>query len=471
MIDIKTLERAFYPRTVAVVGDTRRRDYHFLKALSTFKGKVYSVQIDPEEFAGITSLGIPNYLSLLDIPDVIDYVIVAVPRVITPKILEDCIKKKVGAVAFFTSAFAETGTEEGRIYQEILTKMAKEAGINLIGPNCMGIFNPKIGLRFTVEQYYGESGPVGFISQSGTHLIQLSTLGYLHGIKLSKGVSYGNAIVLDSPDYLDFFVQDEETKVIGLYIEWVRDTRRFFSSLKKATEKKPILVWKGGETEDSQRAAFSHTAALIQSPLLWEAMLKQCGAIKVNNLIEMIDTLKAILYLKPPKGNRMGLIAMSGGQSVAMADAFSKAGLSVPQLSHQSYQELSSFFKIIGGSFKNPFDVSWQLSLGDLKRILGVLDRDENIDCVCVEVSAPFISRRWEAEPSFFEELLEILANFKEKSEKPLLLILSAVHLEGLAIEIRERMNLLGLAHFSTFEQAANSLKRVLDYYKRKEAL
>ncbi|MBE0416022.1 MAG: CoA-binding protein, partial [Dehalococcoidia bacterium] len=166
---VEKLDRAFNPRSVAVVGDKMEMGYMWLRSLADFQGRVYSVQIDKNELPGIEALGVKNYFSLLDIPDEVDYVIVAVPRAVAPKIVKDCIEKKVGGVMLFTSGFAETNTEEGIRLQRVITEMAQEADLNLIGPNCVGIFNPKIGLRHTMDQYCGDGGNVGFISQSGTH--------------------------------------------------------------------------------------------------------------------------------------------------------------------------------------------------------------------------------------------------------------------------------------------------------------
>ncbi|MFC2000753.1 CoA-binding protein, partial [Chloroflexota bacterium] len=179
------LDRAFNPRVVAVVGDKKATDYMWLRSVTTFTGKVYSVQIDPAELPGIEDLGIENLYSLLDIPEPVDYVIIAVPREITPRILRDCIEKGVGGVSLFTSGFAETNTEEGRWLQNEIVNIASQANLNLIGPNCMGIFNPRIGLRHESSQYSGDGGPVGFIAQSGTHAILFSLVGEANGIKVS----------------------------------------------------------------------------------------------------------------------------------------------------------------------------------------------------------------------------------------------------------------------------------------------
>src|SRR3989304_4190338 len=228
--DIKTrLDRAFNPRTVAVVGDKRALGYLWLRSMSTFQGKLYSVQIDPNEIPGIEELGVANYPSLLDIPEEIDYVLCAVPRQVSPRIIADCIAKGVGAVTLFASGFAETETEEGVRLQAEIAETARNADLLLIGPNCMGIYNRRLGVRHSWEQPAGDAGNVGFISQSGTHCINFSLVGDRHGIRCSKTVSFGNAVVLDAPDFLDYFAQDAETEVIGMYIEGGKDGRRFLS--------------------------------------------------------------------------------------------------------------------------------------------------------------------------------------------------------------------------------------------------
>ena len=465
-VDFQKLDRAFNPRVVVVIGDKQAEAYRWLRSLSTFQGEVYSVQIDPAEIANIEALGIKNYLSLQDVPGEIDYIIVAVPRVVAPRILEDCIQRGAGGVSFFTSGFAETGTEEGIRLQEVMARRGREANLNLVGPNCMGIFNPRIGLRFTLDQEAGRSGRVGFIAQSGTHLSFMSTVGPLNGIHLTKGVSYGNAIVLDSPDYLDYMLKDSETEIIGLYIEGVKDGRRFFRSLREVASKKPVLIWKGGETEEGTRATASHTASLAESPQVWQALIKQSGAIKVGNLEEMIDTLQGLLYFKRPRGDRVALVALSGGQSVIITDAFARAGLRVPDLTPESYRELGEFFNIIGGSYRNPFDVSPTMSaLDNLTRILNILDRDDNIDSVALEVSSLFMFRRWEKDSTYLDTLADTLAEFKSRSSKPFFIILVAGNREVVAVEARERLVAREIATFPSFRRAAEALERVVNYY------
>jgi len=467
MTDLRRkLERAFNPRTVAIVGDKRALGYLWLNAMKTFQGKVYSVQISPDEIPGIEAMEVPNYFSLLDIPDELDYVVCAVRRDISVRIVADCATKGVAAVSLFTSGFAETEQEEGIRLQRELGELARENGLLLIGPNCMGIYNPRLGLRQSPDQPAGEAGNVGFISQSGTHCINFSLLGDVHGVRCSKAVSYGNAEVLDAADYLAYLTDDPETEVIGMYIEGPKDGRRFFAALRDACRRKPVVVWKGGLTEAGARAIFSHTAALASEVRIWDAAMRQAGALSVDSLEEMVDVLKGLLYIKPGAGKRVGLIAMTGGQSVVIADAFGQAGLEVPLLTAASYEKLESFFNIIGGSYRNPLDAGGTLAMGfrmdNLQRMLDILEEDPNVDAVAIETAVAYLMRRGILHSSLLDSLIQALAEHKERSRKPLLVILQAGQMEGEIAEVRGRFLARGIATFGSFQQGANALAKVI---------
>lgn len=457
--DHRGLDRAFNPRSVAVVGDKKDMDYMWLRAMTRFQGPVYSVQIDERELPGIAAFGVPNYSSLGDIPGPVDYVVCAVPRSIAPRIVADCIQKQVGGVTLFTSGFAETGTEEGTRLQGVIQKLAREGGLNLVGPNCMGIFNPRLGLRHTEDQYYDEAGEVGFISQSGTVSTLFGLTGYLHGIKVSKSVSYGNAIVLDSPDYLEYFAADPETRAIGLYVEGIHDGRRLLRVLRDTAARKPVVALKGGQTEPGVRAAQSHTGSLTSSTRTWHALLRQCGTVPVHTLEEMIDTMQLVVLSPPPAGRRVGLIAMTGGQSVLVTDTFARQGLEVPALSEGSYRELGSFFNIVGGSYRNPLDMATTLrSVDVLMRMLKVLDRDPNVDSVVLEYSVVFLSRRPDWESRFAADLAQALGEFRKATSKPFLVVLTAAHREAVATEVRQQLAAQRIPTFASFARAARAL-------------
>jgi len=443
--------------------------------MKTFNGSVYSVQVDPNEIPGIEAMGVPNYKSLLEVRDEIDYAVCAVPRPVAPRIIADCIEKKVGAVALFTSGFAETETEDGIAAQEQITQMSREAGLLLIGPNCMGIYNRRLGVRHSIDQPAGDRGNVGFISQSGTHCINFSLVGALCGVKCSKAVSFGNAVVLDAPDYIEYLANDSETEVVAMYVEGTKDGRRFFNVLRRTARRKPVVLWKGGVTAAGSRAVYSHTASLATAPAIWDAAMRQAGVVQTESLDQTIDAVNALTYRKPGTGLRMGLIAMTGGQSVVITDSFERAGLEVPVLTGASYEKLSSFFNIIGGSYRNPLDAGGTIGMGfapgNLQKLLDILEEDENVDAIAMEVGASFIARRLRENPAMLDQMVATLAAHKERSVKPFLAIAHPGHVEDVMADIRTRLIARGIAAFGSFQAGAQALRRAISYWRSRKDL
>jgi acyl-CoA synthetase (NDP forming) len=468
---VSRLDRALNPRTVAVVGDKKASGYMWLRNMQPFTGKVYSVQIDPNDIGGIEEMGIANFPSLTAIPDEVDYVVCAVPRQVAPRVLADAAQKGVGGIGMFTSGFAETGEELGVKLQDELQRIAHEHDVVLIGPNCMGLYNPRLGVRFSGDQPAGEGGSVGFISQSGTHAINVSLVAAANGIRLSKAVSIGNAIVLDVPDYLEYFAQDDETKAIAMYVEGVKDGRRFARVLREVAKRKPVLIWKGGQTLDGARATQSHTASLSSQIGIWDALIRQAGAIRVDSLEELLDTLKLLLYAKPGTGSRLALMAMTGGPSVVITDAFTKAGFAVPELTPESYAELATFFNIIGGSYRNPLDMGGTIGGpqgANLDRLFDILDRDPHIDAVVMDIAAMFLARQFIERPERLEEFVGRLLRHRERSDKPFLTILNPGHMEAELVPIRRALQEREIPVLPSFERAAAALARVTRHHERR---
>ena len=466
-VDFAKLDRAFRPQCVAVVGDKAESNYLWLRSLSDFEGKLYSVQVDPGEIEGIKALGVENYISLSDIPEPIDLVIVAVPRQVVPRILEDCIRKEVAAAHFFTAGFAETDTEEGIRFEHLLTERAEQANFHLIGPNCLGVFNPKVGVGLVDRQYSDSVGQVGFISQSGTHTVSFAREAHIQGVAINKAVSFGNGIVLDSTDYLEYFGRDPEIKVIGMYLEGVRDGRRFLRVLREISAQKPVVVWKGGRTEEGGRVIASHTASLAIPQAIWNAAMKQYGAIPVVSIEELIDTVKALLYLSPVRGDRVAVAGGSGGQSVAIADVIVEAGLKMPLLTQESYDELATFFTLIGGSYGNPVDTG-NMNRKEMKRILEILERDANIDSLVLLTTVRF------SDPAQLDRNVEVITSIRERSPKPVMAILFHSFLPEevqKAGDIIQKLQDGGVPTFIALERGARALRNTLDYYNLKNSI
>jgi len=462
-LDFSRLERAFNPQTVAVVGE-KGPHHHWLLAESEYKGKLYSVQVDPKEFEGIKALGIENYTSLMDVPGPVDLVIVTVPRQVAPRILEDCINKGVAAAHFYTSGFAETDTEEGIRLEMQMVERSKQADFYLIGPNCMGIYNPSIGLKQAAREPSGFTGPVGFISQSGTHAVTFSYEAYLQGVGIDKSVSFGNGRVLDAADYLEYFSRDQSIRAIGMYLEGVRNGARFLKVLKGVAEKKPVVIWKGGRTEEGSRAIASHTGSMAVTQAVWEAAIRQCGAVVVSSLEELVDTLNAIIYLRPVTGPRVGIAGGSGGQSVAVADVFAEYGLKVPLLTDESYNQLASFFKLIGAGYRNPIDPG--VNRREMRRIMDILDADANIDNLVMMTNVGSQTRSAEQ----VENDLNMLIELRQKSRKPVSVILGYNNPETIheTMAVIEKLHQGGIPLFVSSVRGARAIRNTLQYYKMK---
>ena len=352
------LDFLFHPDSIALVGITTTQPQHWTR---TFLEGLIEMEFDRPLYLvnpkGGEIKGRKVHTSLKDVPGNIDYVIGLVNAQIAPKLVEECAEKKVRAIHFCTAGFSETG-EESRIKLESeLTEVARRNGIRVIGPNCMGIYCPKSRLSFS-PAFPKESGPVGVISQSGGNSIYLVRQAALRGVRFSKVVSYGNACDIDESDLLEYLAHDVDTKIIALYIEGIKDGRRFRKALEEATNEKTVVLLKGGTTEGGARAVAGHTASLAGSRATWDALCKQLGIISVSSLEEMIDVLVTLLFLPLPDGRNALLFGAGGGASVLIADQFESRGFRVPPIPPEMVAQISEFTPIAGNILRNPIDYS-----------------------------------------------------------------------------------------------------------------
>jgi acyl-CoA synthetase (NDP forming) len=466
---VENLRHAFNAKAVAVIGDKRMGGYMWLRAMKRYSGHLYSVQIDPNEIPGIEAMGITNYKSLAEVPETIDYAVSAVPRQVAPRILKDCVANKVRGIGFFTSGFSETTEELGIKLENELRSIATASDIALVGPNCMGLYNAATGMCNFPDLNAGQPGDVCFISQSGTHSINFCSQAPQRGIRVNKAASIGNVLMLEAADFIDVMTEDPATRVLGMYVEGVRDGRRFFESLRHAAERHPVVVWKGGMTEAGARATFSHTGSLATPAAMWASMVRQAGAVSVSGLDAMLDAVELLARGRRVNGKRMGLVAMTGGQSVVITDTFASAGLEIPALSPASYDELQSFFNIIGGSYRNPLDAGGTIGGGvntsNLERILSILDRDPVIDAIVLEIGTGMRAHRWGTHEDELISLLDKIAGFNQQSAKPFVVILHPANVEAIVARAKQLARERGLVVFASFEHAAAAIRTGHDYW------
>lgn len=469
-ISQERLHQTLNPRSIVVVGD-KGPNYGWLQRQKHFEGPVYSVQVDPVEVAAIEALGYTNFKSLDDVPGDIDLLICAVPRQIVPRIVADAVKRGVGGIAMYTSGFAETGEPQFAEMQARMVEMAMDANMAIVGPNCLGIYNRRTGVRFGDDQEVGDGGTISIAGQSGTN-----TSGILSGLqrlgqKITRAISFGNAAVLNECDYLEYFMNDPLTEVIVMYIEGVRDGRRFFDLARRAALKKPVVVWKGGQTPAGARAVQSHTASLASQNSVWDALLKQANIIGTGTMEETLDVAALLANVKQPAGRGVALIGMNGGQAVALSDQFSIAGFQVPRLTDASYAQLAEFFTAVGSSYQNPFDAASTIRSEDdnLAKILEILAQDGNIDGgVGLELGA----RDLDTGAKELDRILELLAGFRDKTGQP---VICLMHDQGggeggaeAMVRARKYVGERGFAVAPSYARGAAALGRAVTYYEER---
>ncbi|NVM04483.1 MAG: CoA-binding protein [Candidatus Helarchaeota archaeon] len=464
----------FYPKNVAIIGVSIHpiKGGGFVTALnrSKFPKTVYYVNPNRSEVYGRKVIP-----TILDVPEIVDLAIIAVPARKCPEILKQC-SGKVKYAVIFSSGFSEVGNKE---LEEETVKIAKEGNIRLIGPNCLGVHCNKSRLAFMPGQDVGNLGNVGFISQSGGHAGTFTLLANGKGIKFNKTVSIGNQCDLAIQDFIEYFGNDDEIKVIGVYIEDVKRDN-FYKKVKGVTKKKPVIIWKGGVTKDGKRAAFSHTGALAMDNDLLAPIMKQTGVIMTDSIDELGDTIYSTLLLKNklPKGKNIGIIVGGGGSSVEITDACAKEGLNLPQLSSETKSKIAKIIPDVNTSVKNPVDMGGSGFFPDIfRRILKFVSVDPKIDAL-ITYQMPerfywFNERIRASGLSNFDYGTEIAKAYKRIRKhilKPLICIIpriieTSLEIENIRIQLIKNLNDLKIPTFSSITRGAKVYYRLNEYY------
>jgi acyl-CoA synthetase (NDP forming) len=373
MVKQSSLDSMFHPKTIAVVGASRKRSenqgwlgmFGQIKQFG-FPGRLYPINPKASEIEGLKA-----YPNLVSLPEPVDLVIITVPAPAVPDALRDCVASGNRNIHIFTAGFNETGEAEGAdLYREI-EDMAINGGLRVVGPNCMGLYVPKERV-VTWGHASKTSGTVAFISQSGGHAEDFTRYVAQKGIYFSKVISFGNALTLDCTDFLRYLADDPETEIITMYLEGVKDGHELMMLVREINKTKPVIVLKGGLTESGARAAASHTGSMAGGESLWNALYRQTGAIRADSLEEMADILLAFHNLDPIRGRRVTVIGTGGGVSVAAADACSRTGLVLPPFDEKMLRELRGFIPPAGNMIRNPIDA--EILFMDPKQLGRVLD-------------------------------------------------------------------------------------------------
>lgn len=463
----------FNPRSVAVIGassdNEKERSGGWVGRLVQFgyRGRIYPINLNTEEI-----LGLKAYHSVESIPDSVDYAIIAVPAQRVPEAVKQCIRKRIKMVHVYAAGFGETGKEEGGRLQAQLEDLIRNSETRLIGPNCMGVYSPESGLTFDTR-FSKEPGPIGFLSQTGVGGRRLIYLANQRGLRFSKAISYGNALDLDGPDFLEFFLEDPKTKFILVYIEGLRQGKRFFSALKRCTKTRPVVMLKGGLSEGGAGAVASHTASLAGNRQVWQALFKQTGVIAVESFEEAVEQLVALVNLPIVKGRRVGLVGRGGGIGVVATDMCEAQGLLVPQFTQETREQLARITPAeAGSSVRNPVEIG--LGKRGLSEHYGrgikLVASDPQIDLVMTFLNPEdyihYGIGDWAEQVS--NELIEL----GKSLSKPLVVVFMPgrdVKVFELIIQIQDKCQEAGIACFSNFDAAIKATAKLVTYYECKQ--
>ena len=436
----------------------------YLEALISvgFKGKLYPVNPIDGEISGLKA-----YSSVRDIPGSVEYVIVCIPAQHVLDVLDDCVAKGVKVVQFFTAGFSETGEEEGRRLEREMVKKAREGGFRIIGPNCIGVYSPAHLMPYGPTPMLGEVGTVGFVSQSGGHAGRVIGIGLRRWIYFSKVVSFGNGCDLDSVDYLEYFAVDPDTKIIGAYLEGVRDARRFFQLAKEISRNKPMIIWKGGRTDPGAEAAESHTGSLAISDAIWTAVLKQAGVIRVDSLEELADTMLTFQHFPPFLGENVAIVAGlaggGGGESVSSTDACASVGLNVPQFTEETRRKLKAILPPAGCILRNPLDMGGVGGVLEiLEKTMEIVVADPRIDIIIVNEHLDQLLIGISKET--LDKMNDIFIRTREK--KPIVIVSSPTLGGAELMAVEKKLADAQVTVYPSLDRAAKAIANMNWYYR-----
>jgi len=465
------LQKFFHPKSIAIVGastgEFKLGGTSFMLKLQEggYTGKLYPINPKAKEIAGLEA-----YPSVLALPEVPDLAMVCVAAKYVPAVLEQCAEIGLRHIHILTSGFKETGLEEGRKLEIQIAAVSSKNKLLIIGPNCMGPYCPSSHLT-AWGAIPGLSGSIGIISQSGGLTQRLTEYMYHLGIGVAWAVSAGNGTVLTPTDYLEAMAEDDSVDVIAMYLESVTDGRRLLDIVKQANQRKPIIIWKGGESEAGAATAASHTGAMSGEKHMWEAFNCQTGVTAVRCMYECIDAIMALSMLPAPDGKGVFIIGGGGGNSVSYSDTCVCEGLEVPPLSDVTMESLRQSVPLAGSIAGNPLDM-W-LTFTDADYLAGVLKLAHQDPAVSMIVVDRLIPRKAFHMPEMADPNPQVIAFIKNGDhQKPVVFTIDAdggdTELAEKGAALRAEFCSAGIPVFPSMRRAARALSHLYRYYHRR---
>ena len=458
-LDMSTIAPFFHPSSIAVIGASRSPNKggniilrNLLKA--GFKGSVYPINPSGKEI-----LGLPSYARVSDVPAPVDIAMVVIPKNVVPDALQDCAAKGINSIILSTGGYSDVG-EEGAREQKVIVCQARKAGIRIMGPNSIGTLNPSVGMATSIVGLDPiKPGGVSIIGQSGVF-----SSGWARWIAdtrpfgLAKVACIGNKGDINESDLLEYLAGDDQTTTIGMYLEGVVEGRRFVKIASAACKKKPVTVMKAGRSEAGAAAVASHTGSLAGSDAVFDAVCRRTGLIRVHNSEAFFDTLSAFEKLPLPRGNRMGVLSITGMGCVAATDAAEEHGIVLPALTPETLTRLGEVMPV-WAPVRNPIDMWSAIEQHGSKKASSHIAR-----CLMDQKDVDALLITFVLMPESMMDISEAFAEtFKRHPYKPVF----ASYYGGTAgkiAHIHEGFAALGVPCYPTPERAIFAFSRMVEY-------
>jgi acetyltransferase len=445
------LNRFFTPKSVAIVGASERENsvgYRLLLNMQEagFKGGLYPVNNKREQL-----LGLRAYPDLNSIPEELDLVVVATPAPSVPGIVRQCGEKGVTSIIIITAGFGELGAEGKRLQQEVLD-IARRYGIRIIGPNCLGVIRPSGRLNATFGDGTVKDGNLALLSQSGAVCTAILDWAKVQDIGFSTVVSMGGAADIDFGEVLDYLATDSKTTGILMYVEGIRDARRFLSGLKAAARLKPVILIKSGRHEAGCKAAMSHTGAMVGGDSVFDAAIARAGVVRAYTITELFSAARVLANNYVVRNDRLAIITNAGGPGVMSIDRAEDVGLHIAELSPDSLQALNEALPL-HWSHANPIDILGDATSERYQKALEICLKDKNIDGVLVILTPQAMTN-----PT---QVAECIIEGAKAARKPVLASWTG------GARVQEGRDLFAnskVAHFSTPEVAVDAFSFLANY-------
>ncbi|WP_018076357.1 bifunctional acetate--CoA ligase family protein/GNAT family N-acetyltransferase [Thiobacillus denitrificans] len=447
------LHPLFNARSVAVFGASEREDSVAGTLFRNLRKSGYGGQVFPVNPKHETVFGERCYASAGELPAVPELALIATPAPTIAPIMEQCGQRGIRHAVVLSAGFREVGAQ-GAALEAVVTRTAKQYGIRFIGPNCLGIQRPAIGLNATFSQGTTLNGDLALVSQSGAICTAMMDWAETNGIGFSSVISTGASADLDFGEILDYLAYDTQTRGILLYIEGIRDARRFMSALRATARFKPIVMVKVGRHATGAKAAQSHTGALVGSDAVFDALVRRAGVVRVNTIVQLFASARALSSHIRPSGNRLAIVTNGGGPGVMATDLAVDLGVRMAELSPATLDALDAVLPA-NWSHGNPLDIIGDAAAGRYRAAVGACLADDNVDGVLVMLTPQAMTR-----PT---EVAEAVVEVAKTSHKP---VLTCWMGEAQVHAGRRLFKQAGIPYFTTPEPAVEVFSFLSAFYE-----